>query len=161
MPLIVLIFSSTIFSQDKIEDLPREKTKSLGKWEVVPSLISKEEKNKKSFKSFAKRTQKTNKPVLNIEKEGDEIVVYNKERRSSGTVNGTLLISLVDNNDERDLLQDFPLKKIRLEKKIKFGIYKIKAGNDIDQVVEILKKDPRIKSVEVEVISSKGGLKPQ
>lgn len=160
MLFIIVLFSTTVFSEEKVEDLPREKTKSLGKWEVVPSLVTKEEKKKRK-KTFTKRVRNMDKPVLNLEKEDEALVVYNKERRSSGTVNGTLIINLADNNDERDILKDFPLRKIRLEKKIRFGFYKIKSGNDIDQVVENLKKDPRIKSVEVEVISSRGSLKPQ
>ncbi len=161
----MMIFSMPIFSQEKIEDLPREKNKSLGKWEVVPSLTSKEdnkqERKSRRKRSFTKRNRNKNVPVLTLEKEDEALVVYNKNRRSTGTVNGTLIVNLKDIGDERDLLRDFPIKKMRLEKRIKLGIYKVKAGNDIEQVVNNLKKDPRVKSVEVEVITNTGGLKPQ
>lgn len=159
--ILMCVFSTIIFSQEKIEDLPREKIKALGKWEVIPSLTAKVEKKNKRKKGFTKRVKNSSKPVLNLEKEDEALVVYNKDRKSSGTINGTLIINFKDKGDEKDLIKDFPIKKIRLEKKIKFGIYKVKAGNDIEQVVENLKKDPRIKSVEVEVLSSNGGLVPQ
>lgn len=169
--LFLLVFTSlNIFSEEKIEDLPREKSSSLGKWEVVPAVKSVEEKKFKGDKSevrlrrdkkvFVRKARNKSRPLLSVDSEDEAQVVYNPDRKSLGTVNGTIIVNLVNPADEKDLLKEFPLKKLRLERKIKVGIYKVKAGNDINQVAENLKKDPRVKSVEVEVISNSGGLKP-
>jgi hypothetical protein len=167
---IMICISLNVFSEESIENLPREKSKSLGKWEVIPTLKTIDNKKvkikstdvllKRGQKVYVKRVHNKNRPLLALESDDESQVVYNPKRKSVGTVNGTLVIKLSNIADEKSLLLDYPLKKIRLEKKIKFGIYKVKAGNDIAQVYENLTKDSRVKNVEIEVISNTGGLKP-
>ncbi|MBC7713565.1 MAG: hypothetical protein H7177_09505 [Rhizobacter sp.] len=168
--MVCILLSFEVFSEEAIENIPREKTKILNNWEVVSGLKSVNEKKykgsqKEIFKKqkgqvMLKRTRRKGQALLNVENEDEAQVVYNPKRRASGTIDGTLIIYFNQMVDQKEVLKNFPIKKMRQEAGLKFGIYKVKAGNDIEKVVEDLKKDPRVNNVEVEVLSSNRSIKP-
>lgn len=167
--LFLMSFSFNTYSQ-AVDQIPREKSPALNpKWEVIPTLSTVPLKKFKGNETqihhktkdyvFLKRIRNTNKPLLTIENEDESFVVYNPKRKTVGTVSGVIVLNLKQINSFDSLLNDYPIKKIRLEKNMSFALVKVKKGFDIAKIFNDLKHDSRIVSAEVEVISNR--MRPQ
>ncbi|MFA6236750.1 MAG: hypothetical protein WC635_05425 [Bacteriovorax sp.] len=168
---LTLSFSLNVFSQGNsdnpnIDDIGREKSVAINKnWEVVTGLKKIHRKKFKGKNSevyhqskdsvFVKKKRDTTKPLLTLENEDEEQVVYNPKRKQFGAITGTLVINLNSLSDLKNILDEYPIKQIRLEKKLSLVIVKVKKGNDIEAVFSNLKKDTRIQNAEVEIISNR------
>lgn len=167
---LTLFLSLNLFSQVNLENIPREKSDAIDKnWEVIPTLKSIHQKKFKGNKSeiyhqskdtlYVKKIRDKNKPLLNIENEDESHIVFNSKKRQVGTISGAIILNFNQISEIENLLKDYPLKLIRLEKELSVAIVKVKKGSDIAQVQSDLSKDPRIKKATVEINSNK--LAPQ
>lgn len=156
---------SSTYSQT-VDQIPREKSPALSsKWEVIPSLATVPLKKFKGDETqvhhktkdnvFLKRIRNPGKPILTIENDDESFVVYNPKRKTIGTVSGVIVLNLKQVNSFDSLLNDYPIKKVRLEKSMSFALVKVKKGFDIAKIHNDLKNDSRINSAEVEIVSNK------
>ena len=174
--LLSILITTNAFSQVSsdsqlhLENIPREKSEAIDKnWEVVPTIKSIHQKKFKGKKSeiyhqskdtvYVKKIRDIKQPLLNVENEDEAHIVFNPKKRQVGSISGAIIINFNQISDFENLIKDYPLKIIRVEKELSLAIVKVKKGNDIALIVSNLKKDPRVKNASVEINSNK--LMPQ
>lgn len=166
--ILFLLFSGLslgLFAQS-LEQLPREKSKALkSNWEVVPSLKTiplnkykgdnSQVHHKTPDQVFLKKLRSAKQPLLSTDSDEESLVVYNPKRKMTGSVSGAIILTLKDTSTFQSVLNDYPLKKIRLDRNIGLAIVKVKKGFDIEKIYNNLKSDSRVNNAEIEVVSAR------
>ncbi|MCB1190938.1 MAG: hypothetical protein KDK90_10910 [Leptospiraceae bacterium] len=82
------------------------------------------------------------------------LVVLNKETGQLGFISGTIEVTLHDIKNSQAIAKDYNIKLKYIVTLINKCFYSLNANKDIFSIVEKLKTDKRIKSVEMEVIEN-------
>lgn len=179
--LLVLFFQANAFeSRAKRLDLTtvvgvldssESKDLPLG-WKYAPDMEAQKEKNYKGTNSqilskrgghvFLRRKKElipksmTTTGLNSSVSRGESYpVVYNPEQKKLGVVTRTLIVRYFKYKDLDSILQDYPIKLISVRNEISWAALKVSSDQDVFKIYKELKKDSRLKSITLEIISDR------